>query len=450
MYPIKRYLHFDNIIDYNENIKNYVENPERIEKHSFFPFIKFVISFKRFISNDYLKRNPTQPTKLKEREILYASHIDGFIYKYYGEKLNEIYNAWVKNNFFDKCATAYRNNKSGKCNIEYAYEVIDFIVKCDDCYIMVGDYKNFFGSLDHQYLKDRIIEVLGGEELSKDYYKIFKSVTKYSYINKDDIENKLKIEGKSTRNIKRYFSNMDDFRNFKKQKDILKPNPNYSYGIPQGTAMSAVLANVYMINVDQQIQDLIKNNGGLYRRYSDDFIIVIPTKYNDQVKTDQDFKSMIEMIEDIISTSKLKLQEDKTELFKFSDKKISLLNSSKKNILDYLGFCFDGENVSVRQRSVYKFYRHAYQAVKIAKKRTRKKENKVLINKRKIYALYTDLGKFTNSKYKYKYKSKYRSNFISYIKRAQIVFENNKNINSLILQQISHRKKKIFDKCNAN
>ena len=46
-------------------------------------------------------------------------------------------------------------------------------------------------------------------------------------------------------------------------------------GIPQGLPISAVLANLYLLDFDKNILDkVVKGKGGFYRRYSDDIIII--------------------------------------------------------------------------------------------------------------------------------------------------------------------------------
>ena len=86
-YPTKKYPHFDSIISYNK-VQSYVENPDRILSHSFFPFIHYQIKFTKY-------NGKKRQRKEKIRDISYASHIDGYIYKYYGEKLNESYNIYA-------------------------------------------------------------------------------------------------------------------------------------------------------------------------------------------------------------------------------------------------------------------------------------------------------------------------------------------------------------------
>lgn len=55
------------------------------------------------------------------------------------------------------------------------------------------------------------------------------------------------------------------------------------YGIPQGTAISAVFANVYAIEFDIAIKQISDKYNGIYRRYSDDFVLVIPKNQSDKI-----------------------------------------------------------------------------------------------------------------------------------------------------------------------
>lgn len=64
-------------------------------------------------------------------------------------------------------------------------------------------------------------------------------------------------------------------RQFKENRSHIVKNANH-YGIPQGSPISATLANVYMLEVDKLINDMIFGLGGKYMRYSDDFIIILP------------------------------------------------------------------------------------------------------------------------------------------------------------------------------
>ncbi len=127
--------------------------------------------------------------KTKVRNIYYAAHIDRFIYEYYGNRLNNQYNCYVKEHGINRAVIAYRNCTPGKCNIHFAREVFEFIVKCKDAYVFVGDFSQFFDRLNHKYLKKMIRHILGDKSLDDADYAIFKNITRFSYINASDIEN---------------------------------------------------------------------------------------------------------------------------------------------------------------------------------------------------------------------------------------------------------------------
>lgn len=180
----KGYTHLD--IRKNPN-KYYlkVKNSKWIKSHGFYPFIHFQIKFEKYIEN---KENNSKAIKEKVRDIYYSSHIDRYIYQYYADILNTKYNVYAKNNGINKVSTAYRKGWKSKCNIHFAKEVFEFIRKTKQSIIIVGDYTSFFDNLDHRYLKEKISTVLGVSNLSDEQYKVFKSITKFSYIELKDIE----------------------------------------------------------------------------------------------------------------------------------------------------------------------------------------------------------------------------------------------------------------------
>lgn len=71
---------------------------------------------------------------------------------------------------------------------------------------------------------------------------------------------------------KRLFD-IEQFRKFKQGKVNVNKE---SYGMVQGSAISSVMSNIYMIKFDKLVNDIVTSNNGIYRRYSDDIIIIIP------------------------------------------------------------------------------------------------------------------------------------------------------------------------------
>ncbi|QHT59337.1 hypothetical protein GXP70_04700 [Paenibacillus lycopersici] len=89
---------------------------------------------------------------------------------------------------------------------------------------------------------------------------------------------------------------------------------NLSKGIPQGTAISEVLANVYAIEFDEVINTYVTGLGGIYRRYSDDIIVVIPIKAGES----DNISDHISFIKEAVMQNKIEMGAGKTStLFYF-------------------------------------------------------------------------------------------------------------------------------------
>lgn len=420
-YKAKRYKHIDKRLSFNK-VKKYVMNPEKIAKHSFLPFLHYKLIFEKFLGYSYF--NNGENKKIKERDIYYAAHMDSYIYRYYADKLNDLYNDFTAKNGIDEVATAYRNNKPGKSNINHAAEVIAKINSYKSALIIVGDFTSFFDELDHSLLKERLQKVLAKSVLPTDWYNIFRSITKFGYLEKESLENSQSELVKKDKDSFSYFEKIKDFWKYKKGIKV-KRNTN-NYGIPQGNALSGILANIYSIDFDFNLLKLANEYNGIYRRYSDDFILVLDAP-------DLEIDTITDKILLWADNNKIKLQPDKTKQFKLVEGKICTLDLIPASI-DYLGFKFDGHNVKMREKSIYKFYRNARKLIFKSKKLQEKLGLSKIPNRYKIYALYTDFG----------YSNKYPSNFISYAKRSQKIFDKvSPETNNLMLNQIKNRKKKI-------
>src|SRR5690625_949958 len=267
----KSYLHFDRPTN-RKDFYEYLKDPSTIEKHPFYPLIHYTQVF-----NQYKKVDGKKQIKPKRREIYYASHKDQLIYKYYSVILDDAYKIRASEEQIDDVSTAYRSNKRKKGNAHFAKEVFEYILNTESAYVLTLDFKNFFDSISHNSLKNEITKTLKIERIPNDWYNIFKSITSFSYVYKNTIH-KYVSEKKSLplfnrKLVQSYFENTKDFRDFKKGR--IEVNGK-TFGIPQGTALSATFANVRMIPVDKRLQEYVTSVGGLYRRYSDDIIFVFP------------------------------------------------------------------------------------------------------------------------------------------------------------------------------
>lgn len=203
------------------------------------------------------------------------------------------------------------------------------------------------------------------------------------------------------------------------------------YQIPQGSSISAVYANIYMIDFDKRINDLITSKRGMYRRYCDDIIIIVPMKHED-IKSGRtgEIARYIYSIRDDIPN--LILNEDKTEHF-FYDNGVIKKIKGQSNLINYLGFTFDGKTVRIRDKSLFKFYCRAYRKIKRVKENTDEKSFNA--GKKAIYHSYTHLGA---SKY-----SKGHGNFLTYAYKADEIFGQSKLLVSDIRNQVKKHWYKI-------
>lgn len=201
---VKSYTHFDAKISMKK-CWDYISDPKKVATHSFFPFIRFEQVFEKYVLKD--KKNDEREKKFKTREICYASHIDGCIYTYYAAELNEKYNQALLDAGIDNVKSggtrhssvvAYRDVLEGQSNINFAHDAIQFIRQIKDCMVIIGDFKSFFDRLNHAYLKKQIKNILQVEELSEDWYAVFKSITKYSYVDLSQLMFRLCVAGGSS------------------------------------------------------------------------------------------------------------------------------------------------------------------------------------------------------------------------------------------------------------
>lgn len=409
-YKKKKYLHFDKRVDItnNERMQAKIQDPTWIASYAFLPSIHFLIEFKKYVTVKISDGEKSKEKANKIREIYYAAHKDSHIYKYYGDLLNKAYNDFACKNDIDDIAVAYRNNKHGKNNIDFAYEVFDFLLQQDQAIIIALDFTSFFDNIDHKSLKQKIKHVLNVEELPKDWYKIYKNITRYSYVEKEDIEEFLldKYGKKKLKKIRSRLSQIMDpaeFRQFKQGK--IKVNDK-SYGIPQGSGMSAVCSNVHLIDFDKEVLEWTKDKhpGALYRRYCDDLIIVIPTA-NATVELLEELKNELINRIDRYKADGLIIQEKKTELRLYKEE--TFFNENMEiSALDYLGFVLHENVIKLREKSLFKYYSRTYKKVKTSNRIAY--ATKRPGPKRKLYDLYTHLG--------HKYMG--YGNFYAYSKKA--------------------------------
>lgn len=490
-FKLKRYPHIGLPLNPNDRykwIEPYVTSELKVAKHSFLPFIhktSRVRKFRKAYNSDTgalefelkggkkIVRNPNE----KKRELFYASHLDSLIYSYYAFILNQKYEDILIDFGLNDVVSAYRSipvnsykeGGSNKCNIDFANDVFKYILKYPHpkFSVIAFDISSFFDNLDHKLLRDAWCEVLNVDKLPNyklpdDHFNVYKNITRFSHVDIVDIfeEFKDKIYTQKTNKfglkLKLKRKKIDKIRflrdqgaiAFCTQKEFLKVKNKLlqpsktkivdkkvvyrNFGIPQGSPISSVLANMYLLHFDKIINDYLTTKGGIYRRYSDDMIVVCP------------FENKIELLDLVyseIEKYKLKIQPSKTQIFQFEYQNGKLecgeeyqngkLINWNKNFI-YLGFEFDGKNVLLKSASLSGYYRKMKRGVRRAKYYS-KKHNKEIF-KRRLFKRHSYIGAnrtrkyIWNEKFKKFEKTEYYNwgNFLSYALKAAHVMINNK------------------------
>lgn len=388
-------------------VKEFVTNPEEIANHKFVPLLHRTLNQRKYrpakdaVKNESGKRQRTVSDK-KQRNIYFPSHLDSIIYSYYSHLLTVKYEEYLEDKPYGSVAVAYRkipigNGQSGnKSNIEFAFEAIDFIEKNKSrkLSIIVADVTSFFDNLNHRLLHKQWKRILDIDSLPDDHYAIYKNLVSKKYVNENKLfkrfQSKLIIErfkphDTSKKELKRkHVSKIHNIRNenvvafctnkefFNEATDLIRVDKPYKStiresidkeelrGIPQGTPISATLANVYMLDFDEQINEAVSDisKNGYYQRYSDDIIVVCDQRNEDY------FYNLIQ--DEIEVKASLNIQRKKTNVYRYEmneDLKFvgGILEDGKVNPnkqLEYLGFMYDGSKVRVKTAGFSKFYRN--------------------------------------------------------------------------------------------
>jgi len=261
------YPHIDAPV--GDSFARQVVDPAFVSRHAFSPLIHYEKVEKRYKKSG----KPPDPNRRiiseKRRSIRFASHRDACILSYYSWQIMRKLDDFYVNERLGEHVIAYR--KLGKANYDFAAEALEFAKANSPVMILAFDITGFFDNLDHALVKARLKRILSVTELSADWYQVYRAVTRYHSIELADLEAHPIFGGRLKRREPRPIATIAEV---KSAGIPISPNPTPGKGVPQGTPISAVLSNLYMIDFDSAARDLCANVGAFYRRYSDDILVI--------------------------------------------------------------------------------------------------------------------------------------------------------------------------------
>lgn len=447
------YAHFDHRVSFAE-AQTKILDPGYVSHHAFYPLISNEIITVRYRGG---KRS------CKVRNIAYASHFDHRVFQYYSYLWSDLYNRKAAEGGFNDTAVAYRSSLSSDSavaavsNISSAKKAFDYIREQDSAFVLTGDFESFFDNLNHAYLMRSLRSLFPDGRLPDDHYQVIKNILRYSCWPIADLaarhdlpwpavepargkmisEAAIELRFKAIRELNKLdviLPKAEFLAN--KSKVITRPwkRTGIGLGIPQGLAASGVLANIYMADIDIKVRLAVERVGGLFLRYCDDFIVAVPKS---------GFDALVEAINLMADVDSVKLQPDKTKVFRVDGDGVAQLDFESVRAgkvysysgahpaqkVSFLGFDFDGRFVRLRQSTVGRYHKRLREAA-TAIARSNRGEGRHASKQRvsALYQHYSPLGikgrglcpsADADSSAFFRY-----GNFLSYAARAQKAFPN--------------------------
>lgn len=383
-------VHFDLALS-REKAELLVTDPAAVAHHAFLPLISFVKKERRYRRRE----GETKPVaSTKTRELACPSNRDGYIFAFYAEKLGSLYETELLARGLDKVVIGYRK---GSSNIKLARDAFAEIQSRGNCVALALDIKGFFDNISHDILKNCWAALLGGGLLLKDHYKVFRALTVAGKVDRGELLQLLGFPVNARdRDLPRMLCSIVEFRHLRAtaySSSKLVCRHIGRKGIPQGTPLSAVAANISMLEFDTAVHAVVSAVGGSYRRYSDDILILCSPEH--MIALEAAVENALNL-----QTKTLFLNIDKREEARFALPGPSLVPCPPRTTakpLQYLGFTFDGQRACIRGGTLSRYYRRMASSVRVAKVRAGlakvgKIHGREVVHKREVLASHSHLG----------------------------------------------------------
>ncbi len=354
-YRKKGYIHFDLPLD-QIGAEKYVSDPKNVERHSFYPFIRFSLTERR--ARQTSKSPQIFESDPKSRPISYPAHRDGYIFSYYRHLLSVLYEEELTRRGLRDSVTAFR--QTGQDNIDLAKKAFDHVRGDGEWDIYATDVTSYYNNIDHVRLKAKWCDLLGLARLPQDHYAVYKALTGYGYVKFHKLFNLFRLPMppiRTDRNRLRICT-PEQFRTRLVPKNLIIRGSEGSKGVPQGSSISPFLSNLYLLDVDTELSSLANKLGGQYWRYCDDVLIIVPRG---------NMKNVESATISALKAEKLEASCKKT--FRISTYANSEYDFIGEHPLQYLGLVFDGCEVKIRESSLTRYRRKMKKGIKAAQVR---------------------------------------------------------------------------------
>jgi len=405
-FKVRKYLHFDLPVS-RKVAEKLACDADAVRRKAFFPFLGYTVKTRRMRRDEQGK----VVVRTKEREIKIAAHRDAAIYSHYSDILGEFYEARLRSLNLQRVVTAFRPAIGGT-NVDHAREVFRFIATHRPCVALAIDIEKFFDTLSHDLLLNQWRRVMGLDRLPCDHFALYRNLTQFVWVDREEAFAALGISKHNPKSGGRLtLCSEAEFHEKIRAGRLIRRNPRRGMGVPQGSPISAMLSNIYMLDFDAEMQAEVARFGGLYRRYCDDVMIVVPPEHETEV-----FQSLSAAVQ----RAALEVNPDKVGRAEFPGE--ASLPSDKA--IQYLGFTYNGVQTLLRASSLCRYYGKMRAGVALAKQTQRKHNRRELargvqfsrLKRRKLYLQYSYLISRRNNFGKGDPKE--QGNFLTYAYRA--------------------------------
>lgn len=372
----RKYVHFDLALSQAER-DTFEPSVGDILQNSYWPLIGYVSQERRAKKDSAGNLVFSE----KDRPIKFGSHRDAAIFEHYAKSLSIDYEDALGGRNLARSVLAYRSGIGN--NINHSRSLFAEIMYRKNCIAIAMDISGFFDNIQHGILYKQILRVRNVERLGDVDFHIFKRMTKFEWVESTDLKKRLGANyGRAGR-----ICYSREFRRLVRGKkpSLIHKNQN-DFGIPQGTSLSGLYANISLFEFDELMSSYLSEINGSYRRYSDDLAFLVPQE--------TDLENFLKSVTDALKEIGLAVSQHKTDISRFQAHG-SVLKADKP--FQYLGFTFDGQRTLIRQSSLSNYYSKMAIGIR-AKIRAAKKQGIPAdeIYMRELYRKYTHFGQIRN------------------------------------------------------